>query len=111
MKFLAIASMRDTATTLPPALTRQLLEATMVEMNQQKKAGKILDMYLIPGWNRVVVISEAKSAEEEYQNINRTPIISFYNIELYPLADINEATKVAIESLKAAEKMMPVPPK
>jgi muconolactone delta-isomerase len=111
MKFLTIGNLKDTASTAPPAVMRQLLETSMATMNQQKKAGKLLEMYSVAGWNRVMVISEAKSAEEIVQNISESPITPFYNMEVYPLADLNEVAKIMLERLKAAEKMMPASPR
>ncbi len=111
MKFLVISSFKDTLSTLPPSVVRQSLEATVDVLKQDMKAGKILEFYIIPGQNRGVSIQERKSAEELMQAFSATPIAAFANFEIYPLADFNEAMKTMIESLKAAEKIMPVPPK
>jgi hypothetical protein len=35
MKFLTISTMKDTASTMPPSVMRQLLEATIDVMNQE----------------------------------------------------------------------------
>jgi muconolactone delta-isomerase len=107
MKFLSISSMKDTASTLPPSVARQLVEASISVINRHKKAGKVLEVYSIPGWDRNVVISEAKSAEEVVQRISEFPVAAFMNFEVYPLADWDESTKITLKSLKAAEKMMP----
>jgi muconolactone delta-isomerase len=111
VKTLSIGTPKDVLFTLPPAVARQLFEATIALSNQQKKAGKILELYFIPGWNRVVAIRESKSAEELNQNIDELPLSSFMNYEVYPLADYNESAKTILEGLKAAEKMMPGPTK
>jgi len=111
MKFLTISRSKDTMSTLPPSVLRQLMEATVAYMDEGRKKGAFLEYYFIPGWDRAVVISEAKSAEEIVQSISGLPIGSFLDIEVYPLADPNESMKIFIESLKAAEKMFPVPPK
>ena len=111
MKFLTISRTKDTFSTLPPAMLRQLMEATAAYMDQGKKEGKILEYYFIPGWNRSVVISESDSAEEIVQRISGLPVGAFLDFEVYPLADPNEAMKAFIESLKAAEKMFPGPPR
>ena len=111
MKFLTIASMKDTASTLPPSVSRQLMEATLDLMNQEMKAGRILEAYFMAGSDRSMVISEAKSAEEIVQRISALPIGGFMDFETYPLADFNESMKAYIESMKAAEKMFPGPPK
>jgi muconolactone delta-isomerase len=111
MKFLTITKMRDTASALPPSVLRQLLEATQEVMKQEKNAGKVLEYYTMPGWGRVVVISEVKSAEEMVQLISALPIQPLLEFESYPLADAFESMKANIENLKKAEKMFAAPPK
>jgi muconolactone delta-isomerase len=111
MKFLTISKMKDTASTMPPSVMRQLMEATSDLMKQETKAGRILEYYFIPGWDRVVAISEVKSAEEIVQRLSALPVGAFLDFEVYPLADAFEAMKTYIESMKAAEKMFPGPPK
>ncbi|MCK4369007.1 MAG: hypothetical protein KAV68_05000 [Dehalococcoidales bacterium] len=103
--------MKDTASTLPPSVMRHLMEATAAYMAQEKKAGKFLEYYFIPGWNRSMVIAEVKSAEEIIKNISALPISGFMDFEVYPLADPYESMKTFIESLKTAEKMFPGPPR
>ena len=111
MKFLSIATMKDAMFTLPPATARQLTEANLAFMKQQRQAGKILEAYIIPGWKRSVVISEAKSAEEIVQNFNEMPGMGLMDIEIYPLADWDESMKYVIEGLKRVEQQSPAPPK
>ena len=111
MKFLTIAKMKDTASTIPPSVMRPLIEATLDLMNQEMKAGRILTAYQMAGSERTMVISEAKSAEEIVQRISAIPISGLMDFETYPLADFNESMKAYIESMKAAEKMFPGPPK
>jgi len=111
MKFLVIAKLKDTASTLPPSVMRPLMEATLDLMNQEKKAGRILEMYFLAGSGRSMVISEVKSAEEIVQRQSTLPISGFMDFETYPLADFNESMKTYIESMKAAEKMFPGPPR
>ena len=108
MKFLTISKMKDTASTMPPSVMRQLMEATADVMKQETKAGD-LEYYFIPGWDRVVAISEVKNAEEILQRLNRLPIGAFLDFEVYPLVDAFEAMKTYGESMKAAEKMFPGP--
>jgi muconolactone delta-isomerase len=111
MKFLTISKMKDTASTVPPSVMRQLMEATYDLMKQETKAGRILEYYFIPGWERVIAISEVKSAEEINQRLTDLPVGAFLDFEVYPLADAFESMKTYIESMKAAEKMFPGPPK
>ena len=111
MKFLTIASLKDTASTLPPSVMRQLMEATFDLMNQEMKAGRILEAYFMAGSGRSMVIAEVKSAEEIVKNISGLPIGGLMDFETYPLADFNESMKIYIEAYKAAEKMFPGPPR
>jgi muconolactone delta-isomerase len=106
MKFLSIAKMKDVAMALPPAVQRQFLETTLASMNQQKKEGKIQEMYYSPGWGKSMVISEADNAEEMMKNMGAM-VASYMDVETYPLADFNQALNMFIESIKAAEQMMP----
>ena len=87
------------------------MEATLDLMNQNKKAGKILEMYFMAGSGRSMVIGESKSAEELVQVISTLPVGGFMDFETYPLADFNESMKAHIESMKAAEKIFPGPPR
>lgn len=111
MKFLTISSTKDVASTLPPAVVRQLLEATLDSMNQNRQAGIILEAYAMAGWQRTMVISEHKSAEEVVQSLSTIPFGAFLDFEVYPLADFNEMMKAHIESAKRAEQLFPAAPK
>jgi muconolactone delta-isomerase len=111
MKFLFIGETRDVGIALPPALIRQLLEATVAAMNQLKKEGKILEVYFIPGAASFVTLGEFKTAEEMVKNFNMMPFATYMNFEIHPLADFNESMKIIIEKLKQAEKMMAGAPK
>jgi len=111
MKFLTISKMKGTASTVPPSVMRQLMEATADVMKQAMKTGSVLEYYFIPGWDRVVTISEVKSAEEINQRLCELPVGGFLDFEVYPLADPFESMKSYIEALKTAEKMFPVPPR
>ena len=107
VKFLIITSTKDTFSMLPPAISRQLIEATVAWVNQQKKAGKLLEIYAIPGWWRTVAISEHNSAEEVAQTLAGVPMGGFLNFEVYPLADFAQSIKANIEAYKTAEQLFP----
>ncbi len=111
MKFLTINSEKDTASTLPPAIARQLVEATLDFVKQQRKAGKILEIYELVGCMRCIVISEFDSAEEAEQLFSAVPLGPFLNWETYALSNWDEFMKVQIESAKRAEQLFPAPPK
>jgi len=110
MKFLTISSLKDTFSTVPPAIARQLVEATLAWTNEQKKAGKILEVYEIVGGG-TAVICEHPSLEDLVQTLASIPMGGFMNLEVHPLADFNQAMEVYIEGLKTAEKLFPSPPK
>ena len=110
MKFLSISQAKDSATMLPPAVTRQLLEISMAAIKQQKKEGKVLEFYYSPAGYAIVII-DYKSAEDWVKDQNLIPLLAYYNHKVYPLADGEEALKSIIEGLKAAEKMMPGAPR
>lgn len=107
MKFLLISSMKDVFLTLPSSVIRQLIQATHDSMNQQKEAGKVSEMYWIPGWNRFMAIYECASAEELWKNINEIPAVTFFNFEVYSLIDYNEAMNVALENMERADRLFP----
>jgi muconolactone delta-isomerase len=111
MKFLTVSKMKDTASTVPPSVMRPLLEASLEVMKQEKKEGKVLEYYFIPGWDRVLAINEIGSADEILKRLSALPIGVFLDFEVYPLGDAFEAMRTYIESLKIAEKMFPGPPK
>ena len=109
MKFVSICSVKDIMP--PPAVLRQLLEATVAWVNQRKQAGKLLEIYGMAGWRRTIAIHEAESAEAVVQSVTENPLGAFLNHEVYPLADFDEVMKANIESAKRAEQLFPAAPK
>ena len=105
MKFLTISKVTDAAALCPPAAMRQMLEATVAWMDAQKKAGKLLEAYAIPG-GRVAVICEHPDSNDAAQTIASLPVGVFMEHEVYALADINAQMKVIIENLKQAEQLV-----
>jgi hypothetical protein len=105
MKYLAIAKAKDILYSLPPGVIRQLVEQTMAAMEQQKKEGKILEYYYSPAGCSVVIVDYV-NAEQWVQDQAAIPILSYYDQEIYPLSDANQAMKTMVQSLKAAENMM-----
>ena len=81
------------------------MEANLDVLNQARKAGEILEMYVIPGQNRVVSIQESASAEKMAEQFNLAPASALVNFEIYPLADMDVWAKSFMEHLKMAEKM------
>ena len=102
MKFLSILSIKDVFYTLPLAEQQKLMKALIDFMKQPPKAGKILAMYTMAGWNRAVVIAEHKSAESLAQALTSNPMGAFYDWETYPIAEItDEMMNSYLEAYKA----------
>jgi hypothetical protein len=91
---------------VPPAQARQLLEASKTWLDQQKKAGTLLEDYAIPG-GKTAVICEHSSFEDFNRVVMTLPTYGFMHFEVFPLADMGEYMKTSIEAYKAAEKMFP----
>jgi muconolactone delta-isomerase len=88
-----------------PAVMRPILEATLAWLDAQKKAGKLLEGYAIPG-GRYVAICEHPSADDLAQTMASMPAGAFMNHEVYALADMRAEMKVIIENLKQAEQLV-----
>ena len=110
MKFLTISTVKDTFSMLPPPIPRLLLEATVAWMDEQKKKGKIIEMYEIPGGD-CVVISEHSFADDLAQTLAAIPMGGFLNFKVYPLADFNKSMQAYIGACKQAEQLFPSAPK
>ena len=110
MKFLFVTTVKDTFTVLPATVNRQLMEATVAWMDDQKKRGKLLEAYMTPG-GASAVICEHPSVEDAAQTIAACPMGGFLNFEVYALADYHVAMKAYIEACKQAEKLFPSAPR
>jgi hypothetical protein len=106
MKFLGLLKQKEITLTLPPAVSRQLIEASLAGMNKLKKEGKLLEGYYSPSGLGMVILNY-NSADEWVKDQNSVPILNYYYQEVYPLADMEESMKSNLEAMKAAEKMMP----
>lgn len=106
MKFLTISTNKEAMSALPPAMVRQLLEASTAWVNQQKQAGVIKEIYWIPGLG-TAVICEHESTEHLVQTLTTLPLGPFMNLDVHPLADFNESMKAHIEAAKKAEQLFP----
>jgi predicted nucleotidyltransferase component of viral defense system len=104
MKFLVITGFKDNILSVSPSVVRKAMEATWDIVNQARKSGGILEMYVIPGQNRVVSIQEMVNAEKMAEHFNKTPASALVDFEIYPLADMDAWTKSFSEALKSAEK-------
>jgi muconolactone delta-isomerase len=110
MKFLITSTPKDTWSTLPPAISRQLLEANIAFINQQKQAGKLLEIYSAPD-GCTIAICEHPSAEDLTQTLAGVPGGGLLNFEVHPLADYVQTMKAYIEAAKAAEQLFPAAPR
>jgi hypothetical protein len=106
MKFLTISKVTDAATLFPPAIMRQLMEASLTWLDGVKKSGKLLEFYAITD-GRYVAICEEPSADDALKTLASCPTAGIMNNEVYALADGTAPIKVFIENLKQAEKLFP----
>lgn len=105
MKFLVIGKIKDIFFTLPPTTRKQLMEASVARTIQNKKEGKLLDIYNIPGGGRSAMILKLETAEEMSKYFQESPFASYMDYEIYPLADFN--LKPTIEGLKETDRKKP----
>jgi hypothetical protein len=106
MKFLTIASNKDTFSTLPQAEKNKLnLASAESGLNLKKKMGDKWHFYSDPGGNRAVSIGEYGSIEEYSQSLQSPAAAAGYiNFEFIPLIEVDEkAFKAYVESIKAAK--------
>jgi muconolactone delta-isomerase len=109
MKILTIAKLKDAALTMPPAVMLPIMEASVAEMNKQKKEGKVVEWYYSPGTFQSVVILDYDSADQWTKDQAKIPILAYCDSEVYPLANYEAYLKGMVEAMKAAAKMMPGP--
>jgi len=106
MKFLTIATYKDTYSSLP-AEEKQKMGLADIEyvLEHKQKVGDKWTFYQIPGWNRMVSIGEYDSIEEYYQSLQGPSTQAGYsNIESYPLIEMDvEQWKAAVAQAKAAK--------
>ena len=107
MKFLTIASTKDTFSTLPEAERNKFNVASAeLVLKLKKKMGDKLHFYGVVGWGRAVSIGEYDSFEEYLQTL-QSPAAQAGHIkyESYPLIELDvKAAKAWLDSQKAAKK-------
>ena len=108
MKFLAILKLKDVALTLPPAALVPMIEAGLAAMQQQKKEGRLLELYYSPGSDRIIAMLNYVSADQWEKDWAALPMAPYYDREVHPLADYDQYARDVLETLKAAAKMAPV---
>lgn len=107
MKFLKIFTMKDTFSMLSPATQRQLMEMSVVAVDELKKNGTILEVYYTPG--QFIFISDYPSHEALVEKM--ASVLGFMDVEVYPLADFHKSVEALIEACKQAEMLFPGTPK
>jgi muconolactone delta-isomerase len=90
VKFLVIAEPKDIYYSMSANERKQIMDANNTYLKKQAKAGKILEFYNIPGWNRAVSIEEYDSIEEFYNHCEGSPMYPYVKFEVYPLQETEE---------------------
>lgn len=107
MKFLTISRLKDSFFTVPPELQMQLVAGVTAYVDKTRKAGKLKEIYNVPGLKMTVSIWEVESAEESTRLFLENPLFPFMNVETYTLSDwstMTKAWKEAVERRAAAMK-------
>ena len=101
MKFLVINTIKKPVPSLPQTTLKKMWDDTMKDVEQWRKAGTILAMYYIPGYDKVVTIEEHNSAETLLQHLSGHQMRDFFSWEVYPLVDnFDETRKVLVKIIK-----------
>jgi muconolactone delta-isomerase len=85
IKFLVISEAKDIFYAMPAEERGKIEEATNNLLEQDIKAGAILEFYNIPGWDRSVSIEQYESVEELYKHFEKYAIYPYTKFEVYPL--------------------------
>ena len=107
MKFLTISRLKDSFFTISPELQMQLVAGVTAFADKNRKAGKLKEIYNVPGLKMIVGIWEAESAEESTRLFLENPMFPFMDVETYTLSDwgtMTKAWKEAMERRAAAMK-------
>ena len=92
MKFMTIASFKDTFYTLPKDEQKELLvEGVQWVVDLKKKMGDRFVFYHSPGWNRQISIGRYEDLET-YNESLQSPISNagFMSYESYPLIELDD---------------------
>jgi hypothetical protein len=111
LKILTISKLKDIALTLPPNVFIPLMEVSVAVLEQQKKEGKILDSYYLPGSDRIMVMLNYDSAEKWAKDAGMIPILRYCDFTADPLVDLIPYMKDLVNGAKMAAAKMPIPPK
>jgi len=104
IKFLVIAEPKDIYYSMSANERKQLMDENDAYLKKAVKAGRILEFYSIPGWNRAASIEGYESIEEFYNHCEGSPMYPYVEFEIYPLQKIDLQTGGA-EKAKPKAKM------
>jgi len=90
MKFIKIGSHKESFFANPPANFPQMLEAHDSWLKEEKKAGRLLEAYFLPGSGRNLSIWDFASPEAIDKNLFEDPMGSTFEWEIFPAADVFE---------------------
>jgi muconolactone delta-isomerase len=94
MKILTIAKPRESIFSLSAETSQQMLEASIEPTKKMKDKGRILAHYYSPTSGCVIAIVDYDDAEEWMKDLRSNPIMTYYDQEIYPIVDLEEALKV-----------------
>ena len=95
MKILAIGKPKEALLSLPPDKRKELTEATIKTNKKWKDEGKIIATYISPGAGYVFALLNYDTAEEWMKDLVSNPLLSYYEQEIYPVVDFDDAMKIA----------------
>jgi len=85
IKFLVISETKDIYYTLSQSDRKKIDDAGDIYFRKAVKSGQILEVYSIPGWNRMATIEQYESIEELYNHFDGDPNYPYGKFEVYPL--------------------------
>ena len=89
---------------IPPELQMQLVDGVGAFVDKNRKAGKLKEIYNVPGRKITVSIWETESAEESTRLFIENPIFPFMDVETYTLSDWDNLAKVWREAVQRRAK-------
>lgn len=86
-RYMVISEFKDIYYSLSHDERKEPIEANDVKFDEAVKAGEILEVYGIPGWNRNVTIRQYDSVEALNKHFENAPAYPYVNFEVYPIFD------------------------
>ena len=94
MKILAIGKRKDSLLSLPPDKQKELMEVTVKTNKKWRDEGKIIATYISPGSGKIFAILNYDTTEEWKKDIISNPALSYYDQEIYPIVEYDDAMKI-----------------